>query len=121
MSISNIRKSRAETPPTVSESRRALRHPASRGLRVRSYGTLFDFASAARACPGAPGEAADRLTALWRDIGVIEPAYRLLVMRMAILSYLKGRAATFAEPSADVQRGAERCPRRQPTERIIDR
>jgi 2-haloacid dehalogenase len=32
-----------------------------------AYGTLFDFASAARACPDVPPEAADRLSALWRD------------------------------------------------------
>ena len=32
-----------------------------------AYGTLFDFASAARACEGIPRDAADRLTALWRD------------------------------------------------------
>ena len=32
-----------------------------------AYGTLFDFASAARACRDELGENADRLTALWRD------------------------------------------------------
>lgn len=32
-----------------------------------AYGTLFDFASAARACDGIPMEAADKLTALWRE------------------------------------------------------
>jgi 2-haloacid dehalogenase len=32
-----------------------------------AYGTLFDFASAARACEDIPGGAADKLSALWRD------------------------------------------------------
>jgi 2-haloacid dehalogenase len=32
-----------------------------------AYGTLFDFASAAKACRDVLGENADRLTALWRD------------------------------------------------------
>jgi 2-haloacid dehalogenase len=32
-----------------------------------AYGTLFDFASAARASPDVPPDAVDRLSALWRD------------------------------------------------------
>jgi 2-haloacid dehalogenase len=32
-----------------------------------AYGTLFDFASATRACADMPRDAADALTALWRD------------------------------------------------------
>jgi 2-haloacid dehalogenase len=32
-----------------------------------AYGTLFDFASAARTSPDVPPEAAERLSALWRD------------------------------------------------------
>ena len=32
-----------------------------------AYGTLFDFASAARSCRDELGENADKLTALWRD------------------------------------------------------
>jgi 2-haloacid dehalogenase len=32
-----------------------------------AYGTLFDFASAARSCQDVLGEAIDKLTALWRD------------------------------------------------------
>jgi 2-haloacid dehalogenase len=32
-----------------------------------AYGTLFDFASAARSCQDVLGEAIDNLTALWRD------------------------------------------------------
>ena len=32
-----------------------------------AYGTLFDFAAAARKCRDALGDDIDRLTALWRD------------------------------------------------------
>jgi 2-haloacid dehalogenase len=32
-----------------------------------AYGTIFDFASAAARCGDALGDAAERLTALWRD------------------------------------------------------
>jgi 2-haloacid dehalogenase len=41
-----------------------------RGVRAcvfDAYGTLFDFASAARQCRDALGDDIDRLTALWRD------------------------------------------------------
>jgi HAD superfamily hydrolase (TIGR01493 family) len=32
-----------------------------------AYGTLFDFASAARGCSDVLGDAIEKLTALWRD------------------------------------------------------
>src|ERR1700758_4886845 len=32
-----------------------------------AYGTLFDFACAARNCAEVPGDMAERLTTLWRD------------------------------------------------------
>ena len=44
--------------------------PAIAGVRAcvfDAYGTLFDFAAAARGCRDALGSDADRLTALWRD------------------------------------------------------
>jgi 2-haloacid dehalogenase len=56
-----------------------------------AYGTLFDFASAARACPELPGEAADRLTALWRDKQV----------QYTWLRAAQGRHADFAQVTAD--------------------
>jgi 2-haloacid dehalogenase len=56
-----------------------------------AYGTLFDFASAARACPGVPGEAAERLTALWRDKQV----------QYTWLRAAQGRHADFAQVTAD--------------------
>ena len=56
-----------------------------------AYGTLFDFASAARACPGVPGEAAERLTALWRDKQV----------QYTWLRAAQGRHADFLQVTAD--------------------
>ena len=55
------------------------------------YGTLFDFASAARACPDVPVEAADRLTALWRDKQV----------QYTWLRAAQGRHADFMQVTAD--------------------
>jgi len=56
-----------------------------------AYGTLFDFASAARACPNVPGEAAERLTALWRDKQV----------QYTWLRAAQGRHADFRQVTAD--------------------
>jgi 2-haloacid dehalogenase len=58
----------ADTVPAVSEIVMALA-PLSgvKACLFDAYGTLFDFASAARACKDIPGNAADRLSALWRD------------------------------------------------------
>jgi 2-haloacid dehalogenase len=56
-----------------------------------AYGTLFDFASAARACPNVPGEAAERLTALWRDKQV----------QYTWLRAAQGRHADFRQMTAD--------------------
>jgi 2-haloacid dehalogenase len=56
-----------------------------------AYGTLFDFASAARACPDMPGEAAGALTALWRDKQV----------QYTWLRAVQGRHADFAQVTAD--------------------
>jgi 2-haloacid dehalogenase len=56
-----------------------------------AYGTLFDFPSAARACPDVPPEAVERLSALWRDKQL---AYTWL--RAA-----QGRHADFLQVTAD--------------------
>jgi 2-haloacid dehalogenase len=56
-----------------------------------AYGTLFDFGSAARACPGVPSEAAGALTALWRDKQV----------QYTWLRAAQGRHADFAQVTAD--------------------
>jgi 2-haloacid dehalogenase len=41
--------------------------PGVRACVFDAYGTLFDFASAARGCGDLRAEEMDRLTALWRD------------------------------------------------------
>ncbi len=41
--------------------------PGIKACVFDAYGTLFDFASAARACRDALGDNADRVTVLWRD------------------------------------------------------
>jgi len=35
-----------------------------------AYGTLFDFAAAARGCRDVLGDSIDKLTALWRDCNI---------------------------------------------------
>jgi 2-haloacid dehalogenase len=48
----------------------ATREPPLQGVKAcvfDAYGTLFDFASAARGCADVLGGNTDRLTALWRD------------------------------------------------------
>src|SRR5215216_2894008 len=65
-------------PATKAKPRRAgastrPEHPMTTGLAgiqacvFDAYGTLFDFASAARGCRDVLGVDADRLTILWRD------------------------------------------------------
>jgi 2-haloacid dehalogenase len=56
-----------------------------------AYGTLFDFASAARACPDVPPEAIERLSALWRD----------KQLQYTWLRAAQGRHADFLQVTAD--------------------
>src|ERR1700685_1858901 len=56
-----------------------------------AYGTLFDFAAAARACPDLPEPAAEGLQALWRDKQV----------QYTWLRAAQGRHADFARVTAD--------------------
>ena len=56
-----------------------------------AYGTLFDFASAARASPDVPPEAAEHLTALWRD----------KQLQYTWLRAAQGRHADFLQVTAD--------------------
>ena len=56
-----------------------------------AYGTLFDFASAAKACRDVLGDASDKLTALWRD----------KQLQYTWLRALQGRHADFWQVTAD--------------------
>ena len=56
-----------------------------------AYGTLFDFASAAKSCRDVLGEATDKLTALWRD----------KQLQYTWLRALQGRHADFWQVTSD--------------------
>ena len=56
-----------------------------------AYGTLFDFASAARACRDELGDRGDRLTALWLD----------KQLQYTWLRALQGRHADFWDVTCD--------------------
>jgi 2-haloacid dehalogenase len=56
-----------------------------------AYGTLFDFASPVRACEDIPRDAADHLTALWRD----------KQLQYTWLRAAQGRQADFWQVTAD--------------------
>ena len=70
-----------------------------RGIRAcvfDAYGTLFDFASAAAHCSDALGEAAPRLTALWRDKQLQYSWLRAAQSRHADFWQVTGDALDFA-------------------------
>jgi 2-haloacid dehalogenase len=60
-----------------------------------AYGTLFDFASAARASPDVPAETAERLSALWRDKQLTYSWLRAAQHRHADLLQVTGDALDF--------------------------
>jgi len=61
-----------------------------------AYGTLFDFASAARGCADALGDATERLTALWRDKQLEYTWLRAVQGRHADFWKVTGDALDFA-------------------------
>ena len=61
-----------------------------------AYGTLFDFASAARGCADVLGDGIDRLTALWRDKQLQYTWLRALQGRHADFWQVTGDALDFA-------------------------
>src|ERR1700736_6503534 len=61
-----------------------------------AYGTLFDFAAAARGCRAALGANADKLTALWRDKQLQYTWLRSLAGRYADFWQVTGEALDFA-------------------------
>jgi 2-haloacid dehalogenase len=61
-----------------------------------AYGTLFDFASAARGCRDVLGEATDRLTALWRDKQIAYTWLRGMQGRHADFWQVTGDALDFS-------------------------
>jgi 2-haloacid dehalogenase len=61
-----------------------------------AYGTLFDFASAAKGCRDVLGDGVDRLTALWRDKQLQYTWLRALQGRHADFWQVTGDALDFA-------------------------
>jgi 2-haloacid dehalogenase len=61
-----------------------------------AYGTLFDFASAAKGCRDVLGDGGDRLTALWRDKQLQYTWLRALQGRHADFWQVTGDALDFA-------------------------
>jgi 2-haloalkanoic acid dehalogenase type II len=69
-----------------------------------AYGTLFDFASAARACPDVPADAAGRLTALWRDKQVQYTWLRAAQQRHADFRQVTADALDFSLETLGLER-----------------
>ena len=76
-----------------------MAEPALRGVAAcvfDAYGTLFDFASAARACRDVLGEASAALTTLWRDKQLAYSWLRAVQGRHADFWQVTGDALDFA-------------------------
>src|SRR5258707_14385725 len=67
-----------------------------------AYGTLFDFASAARSCRDLLGDRIDTLTALWRDKQLQYTWLRALQGRHADFWQVTGDALDFALETLDI-------------------
>lgn len=78
-----------------------------------AFGTLFDFASAAARCEGAPEEKRAMLTALWRDKQLQYTWLRSLQNRYADFEQVTGEALDFALESLGLEQPALR-------ERLMD-
>jgi 2-haloacid dehalogenase len=73
-----------------------------------AYGTLFDFASAARACKEIPRDAVDRLTALWRDKQLQYTWLRAAQDRHADFWQVTGDALDFALETLAIEKAGLR-------------
>jgi 2-haloacid dehalogenase len=69
-----------------------------------AYGTLFDFAAAARGCRDVLGESIDKLTALWRDKQLQYTWLRALQGRHADFWQVTGDALDFALETLAVEK-----------------
>jgi len=69
-----------------------------------AYGTLFDFASAAKGCRDVLGDGIDRLTALWRDKQLQYTWLRALQGRHADFWQVTGDALDFALETLAIER-----------------
>jgi 2-haloacid dehalogenase len=69
-----------------------------------AYGTLFDFAAAARGCRDVLGESIDKLTALWRDKQLQYTWLRALQGRHADFWQVTGDALDFALETLTIEK-----------------
>jgi 2-haloacid dehalogenase len=74
-----------------------------------AYGTLFDFAAAARRCRDVPGDQADALTVLWRDKQLQYTWLRAAQGRHADFWEVTGDALDFALETLGLDRGGLRA------------
>ncbi|TMJ29007.1 MAG: haloacid dehalogenase type II [Alphaproteobacteria bacterium] len=84
-----------------------MRDEPLRGVKAcvfDAYGTLFDFASAAKNCPDVPPETMGKLTALWRDKQLQYTWLRALQGRHADFWQVTGDALTFALESLALEK-----------------
>ena len=82
--------------------------PGIRGCVFDAYGTLFDFASAARGCRDVLGDDTDRVTALWRDKQLQYTWLRGLQGRHADFWQVTGEALDFALETLGIERSGLR-------------
>ena len=73
-----------------------------------AYGTLFDFASAARGCRDVLGDAIDKLTALWRDKQLQYTWLRAVQGRHADFWQVTGDALDFALETLAIEKSGLR-------------
>jgi len=78
--------------------------PAIKACVFDAYGTLFDFAAAARACRDVLAGDADKLTALWRDKQLQYTWLRSLASCYADFWQVTGDALDFALETLDIDR-----------------
>lgn len=82
--------------------------PGIRACVFDAYGTLFDFAAAARTCRDALGDQADRLTLLWREKQLQYTWLRGLQGRHADFWQVTGDALDFALETLGIEQSGLR-------------
>src|SRR5713101_288967 len=73
-----------------------------------AYGTLFDFAAAAKGCRDVLGDGIDKLTALWREKQLQYTWLRALQGRHADFWQVTGEALDFALETLEINRSGLR-------------
>lgn len=88
-----------------------MNHASMRGIRAcvfDAYGTLFDFAAAARTCGDDLGEKSSALSSLWREKQLQYTWLRALQGRHADFWQVTGEALDFALDTLEIGRTGSR-------------